>query len=106
MSDNGKVLSALLLGAAAGAVLGLLMAPDKGSNTRKRIQDGASQLIDELTEKIKEGKEAINDLREKAMNTAADLKDRTMSKAEQLKNDAEAEMNGAKQRAKHATQSN
>jgi len=106
MSDNGKVLSALLLGAAAGAVLGLLMAPDKGSNTRKRIQDGAAELIDELTEKINEGKEAINDLREKAMNTAADLKDKAMSKAEQLKADAEAEVNGAKQKAKHATHSN
>jgi len=106
MSDNGKVLSALLLGAAAGAVLGLLMAPDKGSNTRKRIQDGAAELIDELTEKIKEGKEAINDLKEKATNTAADLKNKAMSKAEQMKADAEEEMNGVKQRVKPAAHSN
>ena len=40
MSENGKVLSALLLGAAAGAVLGLLLAPEKGSDTRKKIKTG------------------------------------------------------------------
>ncbi len=49
MSDNGKILGALVLGAAAGAVLGLLFAPSKGSELVGKIKDNAEDLIDDLT---------------------------------------------------------
>jgi len=91
MSDNGKILGALVLGAAAGAVLGLLFAPSKGSELRGKIKDNAGDLIDELTDKIKEGKEALSGLKEKAM-----------SKAEDLKTAAEDHVEGYKQKAKQA----
>ena len=100
MSDNGKVLSALLLGAAAGAVIGLLFAPDKGTNMRKKIKDGASDLIDQLSDKIGEAKETLAGLKDKAKNSASDLKDSVMSKAEQMKDDAENDFNSAKQKVK------
>jgi gas vesicle protein len=35
--DSGKILLGVLAGVAAGIVLGFLFAPDKGWNTRKRI---------------------------------------------------------------------
>ena len=38
MSDNGKVIGALVLGAAAGAALGILFAPTKGSDLRHKIK--------------------------------------------------------------------
>jgi gas vesicle protein len=95
MSDNGKVLGALLLGAAAGAVLGLLFAPSKGSELRQKISDNAGDLIDELSDKIGEGKEML-----------AGLKDKAMSKADDLKGRAEEELSGMKSKVKQPASSN
>lgn len=74
MTTNGKVIGALLIGAAAGAVLGLLFAPSKGSDLRQKIKDNSGDLVDELTEKIKEGKDALSGLKEKVMSKAENHK--------------------------------
>lgn len=79
MSDTGKVLGALVLGVAAGAVLGLLFAPSKGSELRQKISDNAGDIIDELAEKISEGKDMLSDLKGKATSKVDELK----SKAEE-----------------------
>lgn len=68
MRDSSKVLGALVLGAAAGAVLGLLFAPDKGSNIRQKIKDNAEDILDELADKIEEGRETLSGLKEKLMD--------------------------------------
>lgn len=65
MNDNGKIVTALLAGLAAGAVLGLLFAPDKGSETRDKISDSLSDLGDELKERADEQFGQLNDLKEK-----------------------------------------
>jgi gas vesicle protein len=88
MSDNGKILGALVLGAAAGAVLGLLFAPSKGSELRQKISDNTGDLIDELTDKIGEGKEMLAGLKEKAMTKADELKGRAEDELSNLKNKA------------------
>jgi gas vesicle protein len=49
MKSGIKVLAAFLAGAAAGATIGLLLAPDKGSETRKKIKE----KISDLSEKAK-----------------------------------------------------
>jgi gas vesicle protein len=87
MNGNGKVISALLLGAAAGAVIGLLFAPDKGEETRRKLQTGAQDLMNQLSNKINEGTEALSNLKQQAYNKAGDLKDQVASKADQLRND-------------------
>jgi gas vesicle protein len=85
MSDTGKVLGALVLGVAAGAALGLLFAPSKGSELRQKISDNASDILDELNDKIGEGKDVLSE-----------LKDKVTSKVDSLKNKAEEEIGNVK----------
>jgi len=74
MTTTGKIISALLVGAAAGAILGVLFAPSKGSELRKKISDSTGDLVDEFSDKIKEGKEKLSDLKSKVMAKAEEMK--------------------------------
>lgn len=47
-----KVITALAVGALIGAGIGILLAPDKGSRTRRRIMNSAQDLADDLKDKI------------------------------------------------------
>jgi gas vesicle protein len=69
-NNTGKVVGALLLGAAIGGILGVLFAPDKGSETRKKILSKGNDLTDALKDKfnefLEEAKEEAGILKEKA----------------------------------------
>jgi len=52
MSNNTNSVLALLLGAAIGAGVGILFAPDKGSKTREKIKDGFDDVKDNLKHKF------------------------------------------------------
>jgi gas vesicle protein len=50
MNDNSKVVVALLAGLAAGAALGILFAPEKGTETRDRLSESLVNLGDSIKE--------------------------------------------------------
>jgi gas vesicle protein len=53
--DNLKVVAALVAGAVVGTVLGLLFAPAKGKDTRRKVWDGAKEIAVDLKDKIRNG---------------------------------------------------
>ena len=55
MSRSSKTLWAFIVGAAAGAVVGILYAPDKGENTRNKLYFQLNKYRDQL-------KQLINDI--------------------------------------------
>lgn len=60
MSKNSNTLIAFLAGAAAGAVLGILYAPDKGSNTREKLSfrlDKYKKILQDFLDDLVTGKD-------------------------------------------------
>lgn len=63
MKNSFKILAVFAAGAAAGAILGILFAPDKGSETRKKMADKGKKLTDSLEKKFVLGKEKVTELK-------------------------------------------
>ena len=49
---TGKAILGMLVGVAAGAAIGMLLAPHKGDKTRKKIFKNGRALADAINEKI------------------------------------------------------
>ena len=71
--NSGKVVLGLLAGMAAGAVLGILLAPDKGSDTRKKISKKSSDYTGSVKDKIKGLKKTMSEKFEKAKADVLDV---------------------------------
>ena len=65
MSDNSKIVVALLAGVAVGAALGILFAPESGSATRDRLGKALKDLGDTIKELSNEGLDEMSDAVEK-----------------------------------------
>ncbi|MBE8722841.1 YtxH domain-containing protein [Sphingobacterium pedocola] len=68
MNDSGKIVAALLAGLAAGAVLGVLFAPEKGTETRDKINESLADLGEALKERAEEQLDQLNDFKEKIVS--------------------------------------
>jgi gas vesicle protein len=61
-----KIIAAVLLGAAAGAIAGILFAPDKGSVTREKIKEAGEDLKDTFKDKFNEFVDSVKEKYESA----------------------------------------
>ena len=57
-------MAAFVFGAAAGAIFGILFAPDKGTATRSKITDKGKKTFGEVNDFIHKGKDRINGMKE------------------------------------------
>ena len=59
--SKSKLLAGILIGAAVGTVLGILLAPDKGAETRKKLSQKKDKMRENLMNKFGEVKESIKE---------------------------------------------
>jgi len=86
---KGDSLFALIAGAAAGLTLGLLFAPEKGEETRRKVKAAAAEGWDEFVDATDEGwekaKETYNDVKEGAESATTRLRARARLARRDLK---------------------
>ena len=86
--SSGKVFLGVLAGLAAGALLGILFAPEKGSVTRKKISKKGEDYADILKEKFDEFLDNMNEKFEEAKEDVSDFAEQSKDKSEKAKKDA------------------
>ena len=84
MTSGTKIILGLMAAAVAGAAIGILIAPEKGSELRKRIKNKAGEWVDDVSELLALGKEKIKEVYAQAEEDAENLQEsirETVSKA-------------------------
>lgn len=77
MNNTNKILTAVGAGIVVGTIVGVLFAPEKGSETRKKISGQGKKIVDDVQNKFRSGRNKFNDL-------ADDLLQATREKGERM----------------------
>jgi gas vesicle protein len=83
---NSEVVIGVLSGLAVGAVLGVLFAPDKGSNTRKKISEKGTDLKDTILGNINDFVSSIENQYSNFASNAEDAIEDGKSKIDEMSN--------------------
>jgi gas vesicle protein len=86
MNDNTKVVVALLAGLAAGAALGILFAPERGTETRDKLSDSLKNLGDSIKETAANEIDNLLNLKDKVVDN---IKSKVRSTEEEYQDDLE-----------------
>lgn len=74
--NASKILFSFIAGAAVGGALGILFAPDKGTETRRRIAEKSNDMADSVKDKFNEFVDGVKDKFNSAKNEAEDVAER------------------------------
>ncbi len=86
--DAGKVVLGALAGLAAGAILGILFAPEKGSDIRKKIKDKSAGSLEDLKSKYNDVIDSISSKLDNVKNEGRSLYNEGKDLAIEAKNTA------------------
>ena len=73
-NSNSKLILSFLAGLAAGTAVGILLAPDSGENTRKKIKSRMDELETDIE---KEAKKQFDDLSSGFNKVMADIREKS-----------------------------
>jgi gas vesicle protein len=65
MNTTTKMILGITVAAAAGAAIGMLIAPEKGTDLQKKIKEGANDLLHEFSTLLNTGKELASEFKSK-----------------------------------------
>ena len=86
--SSSKILVGFLAGAAVGALAGILFAPDKGSNTRKKIATKTGDITDSVKNSFSNFIDSIKETYAGAKDDVEEFGDKAKSKLQHVKHDA------------------
>lgn len=91
-SNTGQTLLALITGAVVGAGIGILYAPAKGEDTRKRISEEAQKAGERLKESVEETASNLSKKAQKAQSSFEEKLANTLEGASEKADDILAAM--------------
>jgi len=86
--SNSKTVLGFLAGAAVGSILGILFAPDKGTETRRKLSETGSDVTDSLKSKFNDFVDGIRDTYKGVKDEAEDVAEEGASKMNTFRNEA------------------
>ncbi len=88
--SSSKILVGFLAGAAVGALAGILFAPDKGSNTRKKIATKSGDITDSVKNSFNDFIDGVKETYSGVKDDVEEFGDKAKSKLQHAKNDGKA----------------
>ncbi len=83
--SSGKLLLGVLAGVAAGALIGVLFAPEKGSDTRKKLSKKGGDYADDLKERFNGFLDEVKNSTETVKAKADEFMDNAASRVDHVK---------------------
>ena len=114
MSNDSKLLLGLVVGVAAGAVAGLLLAPTSGKESRSKLKETSRNFKEDVEDKLKSlsdkiDRESLNDLKETFKGSKGKLKDEydtIAKKVKDLEQEIEAKIKSIKNKTSNQNPEN
>ena len=100
--SSGKVVLGAIAGLATGAILGILFAPEKGKDTRKKIARKSKESLEDIKSKYENVIDAISNKYDSVKKDASHLLSEGKELAHEVKDDASKLYSGGKDLAHDA----